>query len=192
MNNTVDELMQAWRAIGGGVLELLEALKTDSGREMAHAYGVTDDDIAELQGLSQVADDFIARTARRAEAEQPVESGRAWARRWARKLAELEMHAPGRVGEHQEGELGGTTGPSNSARFPNALRAFQMEVGGTVGEFDALTPTQLVTVGVPEAELAEELARAAWLEVGSLPGSFDELTAEEQAKLRMAFSGRGV
>jgi len=54
MNDTVSELMKAWRDTGGTVSELLEALQTDQGNELARAYGVTDADLAELQQLSNL------------------------------------------------------------------------------------------------------------------------------------------
>lgn len=190
MDNEVGKLMAAWRDIGGGVLELLEALKTDQGREMAHAYGVSDADIAELQELSRKADELLARLAHGAEAERPVESDSAWAWRWARRLAGLGAHDPGQVEGRQETELGGVIRPSNATRFPDALRVFQREVKGTVEEFNALTPEQLVVIGVSEAELAEELARAAWAEMDSPPDDFDKLTAEQRAKLLSLFGER--
>ena len=43
-----DKLMGAWRASGGTLLELLEELETDRGRELAQAYGLSDEDVADI------------------------------------------------------------------------------------------------------------------------------------------------
>ena len=186
-NKKLDELISAWRASGGTILELIDELRQDQGRELAEVYGVSDEGVTQFLELADRADEILARLT----APKPsAEPHRAWIQRMAGILVTGKWHDP--VSDQVGGgggdaELGDPAGPSNGKRFPKALRAW-MATGGLAEDFDTLTPTQLLQVGVSQADLAAELACEVWIQGGGTLEDFAELDSGQRAAIMGLFT----
>jgi hypothetical protein len=179
-NQTLSELVSAWEASNGTLLELIDELQTDRGRELAAAYGLSDEAVAEFVELADRADEILARLTAPKPSSLPHDL---WVKRTARELLALKKYGPGHAGGQGDAELGSPAAkPSNSTRFPKALREWRA-MDGLEEDFDTLTPAQLMALGVPQAELAEELALEAWVEGGGTAEDFEDLTEEQRAEV---------
>jgi len=183
-NEKLDELISTWRASGGTILELIDELRQDRGRELAEVYGVSDEGVTQFLELADRADELLARLSKPKPSDEPHWL---WVKRTARELLALQRRGPGQDGGGKDAELEDPAGPSNSARFPKALRAW-VSTGGLAEDFDMLTPTQLLQVGVSQTDLAAELACEVWIQGGGTLEDFAELDSGQRAAIMGLFT----
>ena len=110
-------------------------------------------------------------------------SRKAWIRKTARRM--LDMKDTWREEMRLEAEDYKTTKARNSERFTKTLGKYA-ESGGDTDEFDALSISQLIRLGVKPALFTEELARARWHDGGGEDEDYDDLEPEDKTALERA------
>ena len=107
--------------------------------------------------------------------------------RWSKKVAGqlLDMKDACREEMRLEAEDYKTTKARNSERFTKTLGKYA-ESGGDADEFDALSISQLIRLGVKPALFTEELARARWHDGGGEDEDYDDLEPEDKTALERA------
>ena len=100
--------------------------------------------------------------------------------RWSKKVAGQLLDMKDACREEMR-----PTKARNSERFTKTLGKYA-ESGGDTDEFDALSISQLIRLGVKPALFTEELARARWHDGGGEDEDYDDLEPEDKTALERA------
>jgi len=182
----IGAMLKAYRQDGGSVDELVDAYGSDPGQVMflAGQYGLDRDDMDQLVQLSERADDMLAEAERKTRAKERAKIPK---RKRIKQMAKDLLAYKAELQEDIEaGDGDAELAEPNSKRFPGLFLTYTVKHGGDEGEFNTLSPSEILALGGDAERLAEDLAREMWADGPPESGAYDDLPGDQKAELKVA------